>query len=103
MKKVWKVKTDLTEEQNRKFVLGMSEEEHLLMTELELDLSVDLIDGETITSFMICDDATIEKIKSLLSKKSISFEVDDTTDFFATDGVALEEMTNEYIYRKVGA
>ena len=103
MKKVWKIKTNLTEEQNKKFVSELTPDDQNLMAGLDLDLSIDLLEENTITSFMICNDLNLEKIKSLMFKYGVEFEVEDETEFFTGDNVTVDELTDEYIYGKIGA
>ncbi len=102
MKRVWKVKTNLTEEKNRQFAMGMSEQEHNAMAEINIDISVDLMEGDTITSFMVCESASIEKIKGLLSAHGFEAQVEDETDFFTSDGTPVEKITEDQIYEKLG-
>ena len=73
MKKVWKVTTELTEDENRKLMSSMSEEEHQLMMNLELDLSVDVLEDDKVTSFVICNELNLEKLKSLLMNHNVIF------------------------------
>ena len=103
MKKVWKVKTNLTEDQNKKMMSSMTDEDHDLMMSLDLDLSVDVLEDDKITSFMVCNELNLEKIKSVLFKYNVEFEIVDTTDFFVNGEVTIEELSDEYIYEKIGA
>lgn len=103
MKKVWKIKTNLTQSQNNEFVSKLTTEDQSLMSGLDLDLSVDLLEENTITSFMICNELNIEKIKSLMFKYGVEFEVEDETEFFTEENITVDELTDEYIYSKIGA
>ena len=103
MKKVWKVKTNLTEDENKKLMSSMTDEDHDLMMSLDLDLSVDVLEDDKITSFMVCNELNLEKIKSVLFKYNVIFETVDTTDFFVSDKVTIDELSDEYIYEKIGA
>ena len=103
MKKVWKVKTNLTEDENKKLMSSMTDEDHDLMMSLDLDLSVDVLEDDKITSFMVCNELNLEKIKSVLFKYNVVFETVDTTDFFVSDKVTIDELSDEYIYEKIGA
>lgn len=102
MSKVWKITTDLTEEQNKQLMSRMTEEEHELMMALELKLSVDVIEDETITSFVVCNELNLEKLKSVLINHEVKFSVEDTTEFFVDDETPIDELSNEYIYEKLG-
>ena len=103
MKKVWKVKTNLTQDENKKLMSSMTDEDHDLMMSLDLDLSVDVLEDDKITSFMVCNELNLEKIKSVLFKYNVEFEIVDTTDFFVNGEVTIEELSDEYIYEKIGA
>lgn len=102
MKKVWRIKTNLTELDNKNLMSNMTEDEHELMTTLELKLSVDVIEDEKITSFVVCNELNLEKLKSLLINHNVDFMVDDTTDFFITEETKVDELSDEYIYEKLG-
>jgi hypothetical protein len=102
MKKIWKLNTGLTESENRKFVtMTMSKEDHDSMLDLELDLSIDLLEDDIITSFIISDDINIEKVKSLLSKYNLDFKIDDVTNFFINEQISIENVTEELIFSKL--
>ncbi len=103
LKKVWKVKTSLSEEQNRSLSINMSKEDRDMMLDLDLDLSVDVLEDEKITSFVVCNELNLEKLKSILKKHQVEFKVDDTTEFFVSDKVTIDELSDEYIYEKLGA
>lgn len=102
MKKVWKFKTWLTEEENRSLMSNMTEEEHELMRDLELDLSVDVLEEEKVTSFIVCNELNLEKLKSLLFNHDVRFEVVDTTEFFVDENTKLEDLSEDLIYEKLG-
>jgi hypothetical protein len=103
MKKVWKIKTNLTEDDNKKMMSSMNDDDHDLMMGLDINLSIDVLDEDKITTFMVCNDLNLEKIKSLLFKYNVEFEVDDTTDFFVNDDITIDELSDDYIYEKIGA
>ncbi len=103
LKKVWKLKTSLNEQQNKEFAASMSKEDHDTILDLDLDLSVDVLEEDTITSFVVCNELNLEKLKSILKKHQVEFKVDDTTEFFVSDRVSIDELSDEYIYEKLGA
>ncbi len=103
LKKVWKLKTSLNEQQNKEFAASMSKEDHDTILDLDLDLSEDVLEEDTITSFVVCNELNLEKLKSILKKNKVEFTVDDTTDFFVSDRVSIDELSDEYIYEKLGA
>ena len=102
MSKVWKIKTNLTEQENKQLLSKMSDDDHELMTTLELKLSVDVIENETITSFVVCNELKLEKLKSLLMNHDVEFNVEDTTEFFVSNEVSVDELSDEHIYEKLG-
>ena len=102
MKKVWKVTTELTEVENKKLMSSMSEDEHQLMMNLELDLSVDVLEDDKVTSFVICNELNLEKLKSLLMNHDVKFSIVDTTDFFIDDQTNIEDLSEDSIYEKLG-
>lgn len=102
MKKVWKVTTELTEDENKKLMSSMTDDEHQLMMNLELDLSVDLLEDDKVTSFVICNELNLEKLKSLLMNHDVKFSIVDTTDFFIDDQTNIEDLSEDSIYEKLG-
>ena len=102
MSKVWKIKTNLTEQENKQLLSKMSDDDNELMTTLELKLSVDVIENETITSFVVCNELNLEKLKSLLINHDVEFNVEDTTEFFVSNEVSVDELSDEHIYEKLG-
>lgn len=102
MSKIWKITTNLTEEQNKQLASKMTEDEHEMMTTLDLKLSVDVIENETITSFVVCNELNLEKLKSVLINHEVDFRVDDTTEFFVSEEVGIDEISDDYIYEKLG-
>lgn len=102
MSKVWKIKTNMTEQENKQLMSNMTEEDHELMTTLELRLSIDVIEDETITSFVVCNELNLEKLKSLLLSHEVKFDVEDTTEFFVNDEVSVNDLSDDYIYEKLG-
>lgn len=102
MKKVWRIKTNLTELDNKNLMSNMTEDEHELMTTLELKLSVDVIEDDKITSFVVCNELNLEKLKSLLLSHEVKFDVEDTTEFFVNDEVSVNDLSDDYIYEKLG-
>lgn len=102
MRKVWKITTKMSEEQNKQLMSNMSEEDHNLMMGLELQLSVDVIEDENVTSFVVCNELNLEKLKSVLISHKVEFNVDDTTEFFVNEDVKIDDLSDEYIYEKLG-
>lgn len=98
MYNVWIITTDLTEDQNKDLIKNLSEEDQNMMSELDLKISVDLIDEENhITSVMVCNKIDIEKIKDFLTRNKVKWGVEDGTNLFEN----IEELTEEIIVEKM--
>lgn len=102
MSKVWKITTGLNQDQNKQLMSNMTEEEHELMTTLDLQLSVDVLEEDNLTSFVVCNELNLEKLKSVLINHEVPFRVEDTTEFFVNEEVKVEDLSDEYIYEKLG-
>ena len=98
MYSVWIITTDLTENQNKKLIKNLSDDDQKIMSELDLKISVDLIDDEDhITSVMVCNQIDIEKIKDFLTRNNVKWDVEDGTNLFEN----IEELTEENIIEKM--
>jgi hypothetical protein len=98
MYSVWIITTDLTENQNKKLIKNLSEDDQKIMSELDLKISVDLIDEEDhITSVMVCNKIDIEKIKEFLTRNNVKWGVEDGTNLFEN----IEELTEDNIIEKM--
>ena len=98
MYSVWIITTDLTENQNKNLIKNLSEDDQKIMSELDLKISVDLIDDEDhITSVMVCNQIDIEKIKDFLTRNNVKWDVEDGTNLFEN----IEELTEENIIEKM--
>ncbi len=92
----------MTEDENRKLMTLMTEEDHELMQELDLELSVDVLEEDKITSFIVCNELNLEKLKSVLFKHEIKIETADVTEFFVDENTNIEDLSEELIYNKLG-
>ena len=98
MYSVWIITTDLTENQNKNLIKNLSDDDQKIMSELDLKISVDLIDDEDhITSVMVCNQIDIEKIKDFLTRNNVKWDVEDGTNLFEN----IEELTEENIIEKM--
>jgi hypothetical protein len=98
MHNVWIITTDLTENKNKDLIKNLSEDDQNMMSELDLKISVDLIDEENhITSVMVCNQIDIEKIKDFLTRNNVKWGVEDGTNLFEN----IEELTEEIIVEKM--
>jgi hypothetical protein len=70
--RVYKISTNLTDEQNKDLVKNISEEDENFLATLDIKVSVDLLDEEDkLTSIMDTNILNIEKLKSYFNKTNI--------------------------------
>lgn len=107
--RVFKISTDLTDEENKNLVKNISEEDSNLLSSLDIKVSVDLLDEEDkLTSVMVTNILNIEKLKTYFTKNNISFEIEDITDDFSQEpdeenkNQILEDLSTEDILKKFG-
>lgn len=107
--RIYKLDTNLTDNQNRDLLKNLSEEDANFLSTLDMKASVDLLNEDNeITTVMVCNLINLEKLKSFLVKSEINFEIEDITSEFTieTDDEKLveilEEITTEDILMKFG-
>lgn len=107
--RVYKLSTKLTDEENRKLVLNLSDEETKYLSTLDMSVSVDLLDEDNLlTTVMITNLINLEKIKSFLNNHSVEFEVEDITEAFSSEEDEdklkefLEDLTQDDILKTFG-
>ena len=100
MKKIFEICTNLTIQKNTEFIQNLNEEDRKDILDLDLDLGVDVVKDDIITSYIICDDINIEKMKVVLKKHNITYEVSDVTSQLVSDAKKIEEITGEDILQK---
>jgi len=107
--RVYKIDTDVTNEQNSLLVKNISEEDANMLSTLDIKVSVDLLDDEDkLTSIMVTNILNLEKLKSYFSKNNISFEIEDITEEFTQEtdeetlNEILEDISSEDILKKFG-
>lgn len=100
MSKIFEVRTNLTVQKNMDFIKGMTEEDRQQILELDLRMGVDLVKEDIITSYLVCDDINIEKMKEVLKKHLIEYEISDVTDQVVADGKTIEQITEKDIFEK---
>lgn len=98
MNRVYVITTDLTVEANKELTKNLSEKDQQIMLELDLKLSVDLVNEEDkITSVIICNQLNLEKMKDFFKNINVNFTIDDATDFFIKDESSVDELIEEDI------
>jgi hypothetical protein len=100
MKKVFEVCTNLTVQKNTEFIQSLNDEDRQQILDLDLDLGVDVVKEDIITSYIICNDINIEKMKEVLKKHEITYEVNDVTSQVVSDAKPIEEITGEDLLEK---
>jgi hypothetical protein len=100
MKKIFEVKTDLTTEKNAEFLTSLGEQDRQEIIELDLDLGVDVVKDNLITSYLVCNDLNIEKMKDVLKKHGIQYEVEDVTSQVVSDALKIEDLSGEDLLEK---
>jgi hypothetical protein len=100
MKKIFEVKTNLTTEKNMEFLKSLGEEDRKEIMELDLDLGVDVVKENLITSYIVCNDLNIEKMKEVLKKHGIQYEVEDVTLQVVSDALTIDDLSPEDLLEK---
>ena len=100
MSKIFEVRTNLTVQKNMDFIKGMTEEDRQQILELDLRMGVDLVKEDIITSYLVCDEINIEKMKEVLKKHLIEYEISDVTDQVVTESKTIEQITEKDIFEK---
>jgi hypothetical protein len=100
MKKIFEVKTNLTTQKNSEFIQNLNEEDRQQILDLELDLGVDVVKEDIITSYIICNDLNIEKMKDVLRKHEIEYEVSDVTSQVVSEAKPIDQILEEDILQK---
>jgi hypothetical protein len=100
MKKIFEVKTDLTTEKNADFLKSLGEQDRQEIIDLDLDLGVDVVKENLITSYIVCNDLNIEKMKEVLKKHGIQYEVEDVTSQVVSDALPIEDLSGEDLLEK---
>jgi len=100
MKKIFEIKTDLTTSKNAEFIKNLSDDDRKEILELDLDLGVDVVKEDLITSYIVCNDLNIEKMKEVLKKHGIQYDIEEVTEKLVSDALPIEEVTDEHILEK---
>jgi len=102
MKKIFEVQTNLTVQKNSEFIQNLNEEDRQQILELDLDLGVDVVKEDIITSYIICDDINIEKMKQVLKKHEIQYGISDVTSEVVSEAKPIEQILEEDILNRFG-
>lgn len=107
--RVYKISTNLTNEQNTELVKNIAEEDANFLATLDIKVSVDLLDEEDkLTTIMVANIITVEKLKTFFLKSLIEYDVEDVTEFFSREEDEdlltkyLEDLTTEDILKTFG-
>jgi hypothetical protein len=97
MKKIFEIATDLTVQRNSEFIQSLNEEDRQEILDLELNLGVDVVKEDLITSYIVCDDINIERMKEVLKKHEVKFEISDVTSQVVSDAKPIDQILEEDI------
>ena len=97
MKKIFEVCTNLTVQKNTEFIQSLNEEDRKQILDLDLDLGVDVVKEDIITSYIICNELNMEKMKEVLKKHEIEYEVSDVTSQVVSDAKPIDQILEEDI------
>ena len=100
MKKIFEVCTNLTVQKNSEFIQSLNEEDRQQILDLDLDLGVDVVKEVIITSYIICNDLNIEKMKEVLKKHEIEYEVTDVTSQVVSEAKPIDQILEEDILKR---
>jgi hypothetical protein len=100
MKKIFEVCTNLTVQKNSEFIQSLNDEDRQQILDLDLDLGVDVLKEDIITSYIICNDLNIEKMKEVLKKHEIEFEVSDVTSQVVSEAKTIDQILEEDILKR---
>ena len=97
MNKIFEVCTNLTVQKNLDFIQSLNEEDRKQILNLDLDLGVDVVKEDIITSYIICNDLNMEKMKEVLKKHEIEYEVSDVTSQVISDAKPIDQILEKDI------
>ena len=97
MNKIFEVCTNLTVQKNLDFIQSLNEEDRKQILDLDLDLGVDVVKEDIITSYIICNELNMEKMKEVLKKHEIEYEVSDVTSQVVSDAKPIDKILEEDI------
>ena len=90
--KVFQIKTDLTNETHQK-KFSYFDEEDKKITELLNDQLVvfDVLENSFFTSYLLCENDVLEKLKYLFYKYEIKFIINDVTELFLWGKIKIDD------------
>jgi hypothetical protein len=97
MNKIFEVCTNLTVQKNLDFIQSLNDEDRQQILDLDLDLGVDVVKEDIITSYIICNEINMEKMKEVLKKHEIEYEVSDVTSQVVSDAKPIDKILEEDI------
>lgn len=107
--RVYKISTNLTDQENKDLVKNISEEDAKFLATLDIKVSVDLLDeDDKLTTVMVTNIINIEKLKTYFVKNNIIFEIEDITEYFSSETEEdklveiIEEISTEDILKTFG-
>ncbi len=88
MEKVFRVSTNLTEDENSNMSKRIGDEEK---ASIDILYSFDITDMQFITTYLICDITNLLKVEYLLIKHSVKFKTEDITEQFMHGEVEVDD------------
>lgn len=90
--KVFQIKTDLTNETHQKKFSSFDEEDKKITELLNDQLVVfDVLENSFITSYLLCENDVLEKLKYLFYKYEIKFIINDVTELFLWGKIKIDD------------
>jgi hypothetical protein len=90
--KVFQIKTDLTNETHQKKFFSFDEEDKKITELLNDQLVVfDVLENSFITSYLLCENDVLEKLKYLFYKYEIKFIINDVTVLFLWGKIKIDD------------
>lgn len=92
MKKVYRVDTNITPEEDELFTSQMDENDRKAINDIDDELEVfdDLNDDGTIINYFLCEPHHLEVIQNIAEKFKVKLEINDITEKFLNGVVIIE-------------
>ena len=109
MKRVYRIITNLTRERNNEVMSNLDDDDQDLLMTLETDVAFDVVGSDgLITTYMVCNEINIEKVKSCLLKYKVGFRSEDLSEMFINESVEdreefLSNLSQENIVEKINS
>jgi hypothetical protein len=93
MRRVYRIDTDITPEENDIITNQMDKEDVELIHSLgDIDNFDDIDDEGKIVTYMICTEEQLEVLKSMANKYKVNLEINDITNMYLNDIVQIDDV-----------